>query len=852
VVTVADASLLDYETATSHTITVQATSSDGSAQTKAFTIGLTDDTGEFSVSAVSDTDATVNTVSESASNGDTVGVTAFASDADGSDSVSYSLTDNAGGRFAIDASTGVVTVADASLLDYETATSHTISVQATSSDGSTQTQSFTVALSDDTSEFSVSAVSDTDATGNTVSESASNGDTVGIAAFASDADASDTVTYSLTDDAGGRFAIDAATGVVTVADASLLDYETATSHTITVQATSSDGSTQTQAFTIGLSDDTSEFSVSAVSDTDAAANTVSESTSDGDTVGVTAFASDADATDTVTYSLTDNAGGRFAIDAATGVVTVADASLLDYETAVSHGITVQATSSDGSTETQSYTIALSDDTSEFSVSAVTDADAAANTVSEHASNGDTVGITGFASDADASDAVIYSLTDDSGGRFAIDAATGVVTVADASLLDYDTADSHTISVLATSSDGSTETHDFSIAVTTDYNEMSGPGFVIGTDGADRITGTDLSESKGGEEIMLGMGGDDVLLGGGNEDRLIGGEGNDTLSGGDQSDVLAGGTGDDTADGGSGDDIYVFRMGDGHDTFSGGSGHDAILLMGTEGGSPDPSDWSLNLTSGSASWSMDHVSLTSGAAGTITFTDGSSVAFDGVETIDFSGSSDVDHTGRVTIADAGGDTVNGGNEEDTIFGGSGADTLKGGGGEDLLMGGGGADALYGGNDNDVLYGEGGNDTLYGDKGDDVLVGGDGGDTLYGGQGNDVLYGDAGNDTLYGEDGNDTLYGGAGDDAAYGGKGDDTFVFGAGMGHDSFAGGGGAWTDTIQLSGVDGVTAYNGWTLAGAAVVDSGAGYIDLAADSDGTITMDDGSQVSFTDVDRIEW
>ena len=38
----------------------------------------------------------------------------------------------------------------------------------------------------------------------------------------------------------GRFSIDAATGVITVADASLLDYETATSHTVTVQATSSD------------------------------------------------------------------------------------------------------------------------------------------------------------------------------------------------------------------------------------------------------------------------------------------------------------------------------------------------------------------------------------------------------------------------------------------------------------------------------------------------------------------------------------------------------------------------------------------------------------------------------------
>ena len=43
------------------------------------------------------------------------------------------------------------------------------------------------------------------------------------------------VTYSLDDDAGGLFAIDANTGMVTVAGA--LDAETATSHDITMRAT---------------------------------------------------------------------------------------------------------------------------------------------------------------------------------------------------------------------------------------------------------------------------------------------------------------------------------------------------------------------------------------------------------------------------------------------------------------------------------------------------------------------------------------------------------------------------------------------------------------------------------------
>ncbi len=71
-------------------------------------------------------------------------------------------------------------------------------------------------------------------------------------------------------------------------------------------------------------------------------------------VAITALASDADATtNTITYSLDNDAGGRFAIDANTGIVSVADGTLLDYESATFHNITVRATSSDNSFTTQS-------------------------------------------------------------------------------------------------------------------------------------------------------------------------------------------------------------------------------------------------------------------------------------------------------------------------------------------------------------------------------------------------------------------------------------------------------------------------------------------------------------------
>ena len=58
------------------------------------------------------------------------------------------------------------------------------------------------------------------------------------------------MTYSLTNDAGGLFAINSNSGVVSV-NASL-DYETSQQHTITVQALSTDQSTQSSDFTVQI------------------------------------------------------------------------------------------------------------------------------------------------------------------------------------------------------------------------------------------------------------------------------------------------------------------------------------------------------------------------------------------------------------------------------------------------------------------------------------------------------------------------------------------------------------------------------------------------------------------------
>src|SRR5258707_524222 len=131
-------------------------------------------------------------------------------------------------------------------------------------------------------------------------------------------------------------------------------------------------------------------------------------------VGITAFASDADATtNAVSYSLSSNPGGLFAIDTNTGVVTTAAA--IDREAlGASTAIEVTATSADGSTAAKTFSIAIND-VNEFAVSTPLDTDVAVNAVDENVAAGTVVGITAFASDADATtNAVSYSLSSNPG------------------------------------------------------------------------------------------------------------------------------------------------------------------------------------------------------------------------------------------------------------------------------------------------------------------------------------------------------------------------------------------------------------------------------------------------------
>ncbi|HAN97805.1 MAG TPA: hypothetical protein DCQ98_10410, partial [Planctomycetaceae bacterium] len=87
--------------------------------------------------------------------------------------------------------------------------------------------------------------------------------------------------------------------------------------------------------------------------------TLAENAASGTVVGVAA-AIDPDRTDSATYQLLGDADGRFVIDSATGVVTVATGASLDFEDQSIHTLTVRATDSSGATYDESFSVVLTD------------------------------------------------------------------------------------------------------------------------------------------------------------------------------------------------------------------------------------------------------------------------------------------------------------------------------------------------------------------------------------------------------------------------------------------------------------------------------------------------------------
>jgi Ca2+-binding RTX toxin-like protein len=701
---------------------------------------------------------------------------------------------------------------------------------------------------------------------------------------AMDPDFGDSHTFQLLDDAAGRFHL--VGNEVRVALGAMLDYETATSHTITVRATDSAGASFDKAFSVTLTN-VNDNSVVGPTDGDAATNTVTENATLGTTVGVVAQASDADVNATITYSLTNDAGGLFAIDPVSGIVSVAGA--LDYETAQSHTITVRAASLDGSESSSNFTI----DVTKTSIPTIGDqfvaraqpyqpsaattidlgVDTAIDTVVLTANfmlmpgspppvatvivhnftaglGGDVLDISGFFSGFDPMSMLqgwngsTNPFATGTGGGFARLSQDGLDTLFE---VDQNGGGDGFVPLARLVGVSATALTSANFAPGFDPAGAPPQGAVLsGTPNGDVIHGTiggDTITAGDGNDVVYGNAGNDDVSGGDGADTLDGGVGNDTIHGGSGNDNISGGGGADTIDGGDGDDI-INGMSFGfdsalNDTFTGGAGNDYIFGNGAlDGGTGNDTIVGAGTLTGGEEDDTIYVSGAStvdAGSGADRVNVRASPYFPGqVATIDLGADTDVDTVALTAnlmpmpnspppvatvivtnfTAGAGGDVLDisgflsGFDPMSMLQGWDGSTnpfaTGTGGGFARLRQV--GADTLFevdqnGGGDNFVplarLVGVSATVltsanfapafeptvtpmgmTITGDETDNNLQGGAGTDTLYGLGGNDILVGLAENDFLDGGADNDTLDGGEGNDTLFGGEGFNILIGGAG--------------------------------------------------------------------------
>ncbi|MCC6511099.1 MAG: cadherin domain-containing protein, partial [Pirellulaceae bacterium] len=243
---------------------------------------------------------------------------------------------NIGDAFAVDPTTGVVSVRNASPIDFEQNSLFALVLRAT--DKGTPVQSGQTTLSVSITNINEAPIILGQAL--SIAENSSAGASLGLAAV-NDPDANQTLQWEITGGSGSSlFDIDPTTGALTVAKAAQLDFE-ATKHYELVLKVSDSGSpplSDTRTYTITVTDENDAPKIAATN------FQFAENSPSGTLVG-TFDGSDQDAGQTVSYSLSGPDASRFTLDAATGQLRTDSRATFDFESQNKFVLTVAVTDS---------------------------------------------------------------------------------------------------------------------------------------------------------------------------------------------------------------------------------------------------------------------------------------------------------------------------------------------------------------------------------------------------------------------------------------------------------------------------------------------------------------------------
>lgn len=411
--------LLDFESVPAYQLTVQVQDNGEGNLTASATISI-------QLSNVNELPVILNQSFEVLSNSPvgTVAGTVVASDPDAGQQLSYSiLSGNTSGAFSINASSGVISVSNVSVINYITNPQFVLVVRA-QDNGSPVLNAqaeVTIVITPVNNPPQIFAQTFS------INENSYAGTIIGQVS-ATDPDPGQSLTYSiLSGNSGNAFAI-SPMGQLSVAASGVLDFENLAMYQLLIQVQDNGGGNLTASAVVTVNViDLNELPLMS-----SQTFSVEENSATGTVVGQM-VAVDTDQGQSLSYSImSGNAGNAFTINSNTGLITVANASALDFETRTSYELQVQVTDNGFPVLSASATALINIiDANESPVINNQDLD-----IDSNSPTGSVVG-TVNASDPDAGQFLSFMiLSGNTSGAFVINNVTGVITVANSQAVNY--------------------------------------------------------------------------------------------------------------------------------------------------------------------------------------------------------------------------------------------------------------------------------------------------------------------------------------------------------------------------------------------------------------------------------
>ncbi|MEM7226902.1 MAG: cadherin domain-containing protein, partial [Pseudomonadota bacterium] len=392
----------------------------------------------------------------------------IAIDPDPADSHTFAILSDPSGVFQI-ADDELVLAAP---LDFEVATSHSVTIRATDEQGLFVDQSFIVSVGDENE-----APTDIALTNDTVPDDLPAGATV-AALSASDPDQGDSASFSIQSDPDGKFQI--VGNQLQLADS--IDSTQAASHQVTIRATDQGGLFFDESFTINVVPADGNLPPDDIQLSNAS---VPEDLPIGSVIG-NLSASDPNEGDIVGFSIQSDPDGKFQIVGTQLQLTAP----LDFEADTSHQVTIRATDQGGLTFDEVFVVAVTNVNE-----APTDIQLSNDSVPDTLAVGATVGLLS-ASDPDQGDSASFAIQADPDGKFQISGNQLQL----AASLDADLAMSHQVTVRVTDGGGLVFDETFTITVSAGNQDPVAQNDAFGVLENGLLAGNVLADNGGGADF----------------------------------------------------------------------------------------------------------------------------------------------------------------------------------------------------------------------------------------------------------------------------------------------------------------------------------------------------------------